>query len=298
MRKPRYDRVTVVIPVFNRATLLSETLASIQNASGADSAQVIVTDDGSTEPITSVVSKYREQLHIDYVFQEHAGFRAAKARNAALSCAKNPLLIFVDCGMLVSPQFLKAHIAAHNSAPAPSLVAGYNFGFDRDNENAAALEQLRQRVKDLFAELRSSTQFSDPREPVFRACRDDLNALPAPWTLTWTCNLSIETDVFRILAGFNENFVSWGGEDTEFAYRAYRCGIQFEMRRDAEALHLPHPKDGKTLQQQSVQNFMRETRMYCDPMLAQLEKLGDIELNLSCGLDGEAVSGEDPKVRA
>lgn len=282
MLKPVYETVTIVIPVYNRSGLLRETLSSITRIADSGAFHVLVVDDGSTEPIAELVSEYRTDLHIDYVYQEKKGFRAAKARNSALSLAKYPLLMFVDSGMLLSSQFVSAHITAHKSISSPCIVTGYNYGFDRNNENASAINRLLQDEghHDLFRKLRNDGRFLDPREPAFQACNDNLNNLPAPWTLMWACNLSIETDVFRILAGFNEEFVSWGGEDTELAYRAGRCGIQFVIQRNAEALHLPHPKGSGDLQMQAIENFIRATAIYSDPMLLKLKECGDLAINL------------------
>jgi hypothetical protein len=46
--------------------------------------------------------------------------------------------------------------------------------------------------------------------------------------------------------GFNEDFVGWGREDSELAFRLVRSGlIKRELRCSAIAFHLAHGKDNK-----------------------------------------------------
>jgi GT2 family glycosyltransferase len=279
--KPTYSKASIVIPTFNRRALLQKTLDSLLRMQGIGNCQIIVADDGSSDGTREVVESYVSKLDLAYQFQDDLGFRAAKARNSALQLAKYPLLIFLDCGMLVTASFLAAHLAAHRSTRGPAAVVGYTYGFDRDNENAEALAAAI-RWEDLDAtavELNHQAWARDPRDELFQRVADRVDELPAPWTLMWSCNFSVEWDVFRIVNGFNENFVTWGGEDTELAYRLYRCGMTFVFARDATAIHAPHPKNGRALQPSSLENFARETLQYHDPMIQRLLRLGDIVVN-------------------
>lgn len=281
MQKPLYESATIIIPVYNRINLLDRTLDSLSKCKSIHRTQIIVSDDGSSEPIEDLVSSWRKSIDMDYFRQDDKGFRAAKARNIALKHAANPILIFIDNGMYVCPEFIDAHLEAHTAVTEPAMVTGYNFGFDRNNENAEHILQIN--VSDQFSSVFSGKleQLLDPREDVFGQCDGNIHALRAPWTLMWTCNVSVERDVFSIVGGFNENFTSWGAEDTELAYRLSRCGIKFLLSRQAKALHMPHPKNGEDLQPQSIANFKRETKQYQDPLILELIDLGDLAVNQS-----------------
>lgn len=282
MIKPKYDSASIIIPTYNRSELLKRTLNSINISKLPIDTQIIVADDGSSEPIKTILNKYNDILEIDYYHQDDCGFRAAKARNCALKLARNPILIFLDCGMHVCENFVQSHIKVHQASKRPSYVAGYNYGFDRDNENSSTIEELisSSSPPDIFSKLDAYGGLLDPRNTLFELCNYKISQLPAPWTLMWTCNVSIEKDVFEIVGGFNENFVSWGGEDTELAYRLSRCGIEFELAKSAKALHLPHAKDGKNLQKQSMENFAGQTTQYSDPIINKMIELGDVAVNL------------------
>lgn len=272
--------VTIVIPTYNRSDQLDKTLKSITNDEFGLHSQIIVSDDGSSDDTERVVLKYKKiGLKIDYTYQDDRGFRAAKARNSALKLAHQSILIFLDTGMIIVPGFIKAHLSEHLTSSEPIAVIGRSCGFDRNNENSVELDEALNADGGIF-EIISDARFSDPREIVFRHCSDNLQKLRAPWALMWTCNCSIELDVFRIVGGFNENFLSWGGEDTELGYRLARCGITFRLSRDAVAVHTPHPKNGAELQTQSMANFIRETAIYHDDLLIRFKELGDIGVNL------------------
>lgn len=279
--KPIYDRATVVIPTYNRMALLDMTLASLtRSTTPPDSFQVLVADDGSSDRTREVVAKYEPKLDLSYGFQDDLGFRAAKARNMALTIARYPLLIFVDCGMLLSSGFIAAHVAAHRLLQRPAVIIGYAWGFDRNNENAPYLSSLEPAdVGALIARLRGDGEGYDPREEAYRPVGDELMRLPCPWTLMWGCNFSLEADVFKVVGGFNENFTTWGAEDSELAYRLYRCGMHFALARNAEAVHWPHEKNEAVLQRSSLQNLARETARYRDPALARVLQHGDLNAN-------------------
>ena len=60
-----------MIPVYNRAEILSKTLAMITHQSyPLDLIEVVITDDGSQEDILAVADLFRDRLTITYVNQE------------------------------------------------------------------------------------------------------------------------------------------------------------------------------------------------------------------------------------
>ena len=74
--------ISIVIPVYNRAEILSKTLAMITHQSyPLDLIEVVIADDGSQEDILAVADLFRDRLTITYVNQDDQGFRAAAARN-------------------------------------------------------------------------------------------------------------------------------------------------------------------------------------------------------------------------
>ena len=85
------DRVSVIIPTFNRAGLLVRAVVSaLDQCTEGD--EVIVVDDGSTDDTREVLIPFRDR--ITYHLIPNGG--VSRARNEGLRLARNPLVAFLD----------------------------------------------------------------------------------------------------------------------------------------------------------------------------------------------------------
>ncbi|MBU0943006.1 MAG: glycosyltransferase family 2 protein [Proteobacteria bacterium] len=87
--------ISVIIPSYNRASLLVRALESVQGQT-LDCVEVIVVDDGSTDDTASRVSSFASQCSfpLRYIYQKNSG--PAAARNRGIEEARFPLLAFLD----------------------------------------------------------------------------------------------------------------------------------------------------------------------------------------------------------
>ncbi len=83
-------KISVIIPTYNRAHLLGETLDSVLNLPFKD-LEIIVVDDGSTDDTAQLMQSYP---NVRYVWQENLGI--SFARNAGIELATGCLLHFLD----------------------------------------------------------------------------------------------------------------------------------------------------------------------------------------------------------
>jgi glycosyltransferase involved in cell wall biosynthesis len=91
MERPFFS---VIIPAYNRASILPETIESIQKQS-FDSWEIIVVDDGSKDNTEEVVRGIISQdSRINYIYQENAERSAARNNGAKYSSGK--YLFFLD----------------------------------------------------------------------------------------------------------------------------------------------------------------------------------------------------------
>lgn len=86
--------VSIVIPVFNRRDTLIKTISSLSNQTYKNF-EVLICDDGSTEPINSVVDRFSDKLNIKYIQNEHFG-GPARPRNAGLKASSAEYIAFLD----------------------------------------------------------------------------------------------------------------------------------------------------------------------------------------------------------
>jgi len=96
-------RVSIVIPAYNVAPYIGETLATVFAQTFTDF-EVLIVNDGSpdTEEFERAIMPYRERIR--YLKQENRG--ASAARNAGLCAARGELVAFLDADDLWLPNYL------------------------------------------------------------------------------------------------------------------------------------------------------------------------------------------------
>lgn len=113
--------ISVVMPVYNRADLVEQSLASVLGQDDAPSMEVVVVDDGSTDDSVSVVRGI-DDPRIRLVSQPNAG--VAAARNNGVRQARAPWVYFLDSDDLSLPGTLRALYEAAQAEPQPDVVWG------------------------------------------------------------------------------------------------------------------------------------------------------------------------------
>lgn len=84
------DLVSVVLPVYNAGSFISDALESVLSQD-YDVLEVIVVDDGSTDNTAEVISKFGG---VEYLYQPNKG--AGAARNMAIRASKGDYIAFID----------------------------------------------------------------------------------------------------------------------------------------------------------------------------------------------------------
>lgn len=104
--------VSVVVPTFNRAALIGETIQSIL-AQTRPASEIIVVDDGSTDDTERVVARYGGAVRYRRI--DNVGPSAA--RNVGVSLAQGSWIAFCDSDDLWRPTKLERQIRLHELAP-------------------------------------------------------------------------------------------------------------------------------------------------------------------------------------
>ena len=123
-------RVSVMIPAFNSAQTVVETIRSVQGQSIAD-LEVIVVDDGSTDDTAARVEEASAtDPRVVFIRQENAGANAA--RNRALREAKAELVSMIDADDLWHPEKLQRQLTAMDGDRSRVVLCGIRR-FSREN---------------------------------------------------------------------------------------------------------------------------------------------------------------------
>lgn len=118
--------ISVVIPTYNGAKFVKETLQSIL-AQTYPAREIIVVDDGSTDNTRDVIAAFGDR--ITFLTQANAGVQAA--RNAAIGHATSDWIAFCDQDDLWQPDYLAAQARLMQAAPEVEFAFS-NFSILRD----------------------------------------------------------------------------------------------------------------------------------------------------------------------
>lgn len=124
--------VTVIIPAYNAAKTLDETLRSVRGQT-YDNLEILVIDDGSKDETAAIVSAHAgADIRVRLITQANAG--VAAARNNGLAQAKGELVAPVDADDLWHPEKIERQVAAMlKGGPRVGLVYNWFAAIDADS---------------------------------------------------------------------------------------------------------------------------------------------------------------------
>ncbi len=195
--------VSVVIPYYNRPTLLTRCLNSLREQRFSDF-EIIVVDDGSTEPFLADSNQFNHWPRLNWQTLPLNQGRAA-ARNAGIQVAQGQLLIFLDCDMAVNEDFIGEHWRHH----------GLNDSFTIGQGQIIGTPEPSLRPKPSIWTDASRAHFA-------------------------TGNVSIRRSALLTEGGvgnFDEEFSAYGFEDLELGYRLEQAGWHARPVKNAISWH-------------------------------------------------------------
>jgi glycosyltransferase involved in cell wall biosynthesis len=103
-------RVSVIIPTYNRADLIGETIEGVLNQT-FDDFEIIVVDDGSTDSTREMVRRFDGP--INYLYQENRG--RSCARNRGFEASSGDYICFLDSDDVWLPRMLEREVSLLDS---------------------------------------------------------------------------------------------------------------------------------------------------------------------------------------
>jgi glycosyltransferase involved in cell wall biosynthesis len=219
--------------------------------------EVLVADDGSDERTASVVRGFSDRFRgrgvaLHHVWHPDRGFRAAEIRNRALGIARGDYILLVDGDCVLHPAFTRSHLAF---ARPGTLVQGTRV--------------LLSERRSVDALARRQTTF----HPLQPGISNRINALSASWLSrvvpssrdplsgVRSCNMGFwRADAVRV-NGFDERFVGWGREDSDFVARMTLAGVRRrKLKFGGIVYHLWHPerpRDALTVNDELLEHARR-----------------------------------------
>jgi glycosyltransferase involved in cell wall biosynthesis len=115
---PDAPAVSVIIPTFNRASLVTQAVESVLAQTVRDF-EIIVVDDGSTDGTVQALEPYLSEIR--YIRQANRGI--AGARNRGIEEARGEFLAFLDSDDRFEPRMLEVVLETFKQYPAAGSVA-------------------------------------------------------------------------------------------------------------------------------------------------------------------------------
>lgn len=239
--------LSVVVPTYNRSTILGITLACLVNQQTSFRFEVIVADDGSAEDISAVVRRFEGQLDIKHVRQRDDGYRLCAVRNFGMRAARYDWIAILDCDMAPNPVWVQAYCELLQEFDGWALIGPRRY-IDTHKMNPedflgdpARLQFLPEVMTNNKVAGHSDGQRSvDWRLSVFSAT-ENLRLCDEPFRYFSGGNVAFHRKWLAESGWFDEDFAAWGGEDNEFGYRLYRAGCYFRSVDGALAYHQEPP---------------------------------------------------------
>ena len=201
--------VTAVVVHYNDPARLALVLAGLAaQTHPASRLQVVVADDGS-DPLPTVPP------HVTLVSQDDRGFRAAAARNLGAAVADGDVLCFLDGDTVPEPGYVTA------AASLPAVCDDVHVVGRRRHADLAGWQPDQLRA--WFAGGPTPRELTEPGWLVdgYRGSRDLLDVDGRSYRYVISAVLTVHRDLYAATGGFDETFTGYGGEDWEFAHRAF-----------------------------------------------------------------------------
>ncbi|MDC1387021.1 glycosyltransferase family 2 protein [Candidatus Thioglobus sp.] len=253
-------RISLIITTYNRPEALLLVLLSIESQE-SQPYEVIIANDGSELPTQNLIEEFmlKTNLKIIHSFQEDFGFRAAESRNKAISSASGDYIVLIDGDMILHPEFIGDHLR--------NAQCGY---FIQGSRVLITKMKTREVIKskklafNLFTpglSNRLNSIHSQFLSKIFSIKKNHLIGIR-------TCNMSFFREDCLKVNGFNNDFIGWGREDSEFVVRLFNKGFKRKtVKFSAIQYHLWHSDEARESllkNNQLLQHAIEEKPEWCE----------------------------------
>jgi GT2 family glycosyltransferase/glycosyltransferase involved in cell wall biosynthesis len=269
--KSRLPAISVIIPTFNRAAMLADTLESFAAQSiPKNRYEVVVVDDGSKDATPEVCRDFASPIQLKYLHIENSGISAAK--NTGILASRGKILLFSDDDDIADSHLLEEHLKAHKRYPQESVaILGYTTWAP-----TLSVTPLMHYVTDIRRFLFAYGDLKDGQMLDF--------------TYFWGGRSSCKRSFLAKHGVFNRQFPTII-EDMELGYRLSKFGFRVVFHRPAVS-YMARPLSFEEFCdrcERQGEALFRFSRLHDDPVVQQYCQLADpfIE-NRAVSVDPEA----------
>lgn len=221
-------KISIVIPAHNASKTISKTLRALTLEEEGN--EITIVDDGSTDNIKDIVSKFSG---VKYIYQQNQG--PAAARNNGWWSSSGDIICFTDSDCIPEKGWALALANQFDSDKIAAVGGSYEIA-NQDNLLASCIhkEILERHLK-------------MPRE---------VKALGS-------YNLAVRRKVLEEIGGFDQSYSMASGEDNDLSYRIRKKGLTLIFNKDIKVAHFYPDNLYKYLVHQFWHGFWR-MKLYRD----------------------------------
>ncbi len=245
------EKVSVIVSTYNRPDALELSLKSLMRQTRLPD-EIVVGDDGSGPETREVVERMQSisPVPIIHVWHPDEGFRLAAIRNKAVLASTGDYIIQIDGDIIAHRHFVEDHVS--HARPGCYMRGGRVMLSREFTEQLCASREPA--TPGFFSggieNKRGTTLRITPLASMLA-----LRYKPKSYALG--CNMSFWRSDFFDINGYDEEFVGWGGEESDFSHRLLMKGVKYRRLKFAGIVyHLWHKTN-------SMDNLEKNTR-YCE----------------------------------
>ncbi len=202
-------RFSVIVPVYNRIDEVDDLLKSLSGQTCKDF-EVVLVEDGSSQPSGDVVKKYVDSVDVKYFFKENEG--RSIARNYGLERASGDYFIFFDSDCVIPSQYFEVLSRELDANPVDCFG-----GPDAAHES--------------FSNFQKAVNYAMTSFLTTGGIRGGKVQLEKFTPRTF--NMGYSRKVYKTVGGFREMF----SEDIDMSTRIRKAGFSIGLIRDAYVYH-------------------------------------------------------------
>ncbi|MBI4656309.1 MAG: glycosyltransferase family 2 protein [Elusimicrobia bacterium] len=213
-------KISVIVATYDNPCALEKSLEGFLRQTRPPD-EIITADDGSGARTRELIAGFaaKASFPILHIWQENAGFRAAKIRNEAIKKTLADYIILMDGDCVPNKHFISDHLDMSEQGffvQGKRILLARKASGNFSAENSDSIPYLL----GLALKGRMSNTHHILRMPWFPDFKNTkLNGIKS-------CNMGFFKKDFLAVNGFNEDFTGWGREDSELAVRFFKYGLK------------------------------------------------------------------------
>ncbi|MDG2433977.1 glycosyltransferase family 2 protein [Flavobacterium sp.] len=234
--------VSLIISTYNWPNALLLSLQSVEKQTIKPN-EIIIANDGSNEETNQVIERFikKSTIPIQHIWQEDIGFRLALIRNKAIAKSKYDYIIQIDGDIILHDNYIKDHIyyAAKNTfLTGPRVLL---------SAETTQLTLINNNIKFTPFSKKIKNRLNAVHFPIINKFINAKNSPAEKLIFTVRgCNMSFWRKDLIEINGYDENFTTWGREDSEITSRLFKKGLSLKKLRLAGIqYHLYHHEQDK-----------------------------------------------------